>query len=116
MVSQTATCQHDMTWCGKLGALPLDEETKTFLMLTRTNCALDKLHVTSKDTMFRKVSEAVSKENSICYSERRINDNHTFVFVSFFQVYIRQHKKDHSHLTPPQKEAPSPSNVENSTR
>ncbi|KAL3593064.1 hypothetical protein D5086_011704 [Populus alba] len=78
-----------MTWCGKLGALPLDEETKTFLMLTRTNCALDKLHVTSKDNMFRKVSEA---------------------------VYIRQHKKDRSHLTPPQKEAPSPSNVENSTR
>ncbi|KAJ6921021.1 hypothetical protein NC652_015000 [Populus alba x Populus x berolinensis] len=33
-------------------------------MLTRTNCALDKLHVTSKDNMFRKVSEAVSLHSS----------------------------------------------------
>lgn len=38
-----------------------------------------------------------------------------FVFVSFFQVYIRQHKKDHSQLTTTRKEAPSPSNVEEMT-
>jgi len=30
-------------------------------MLTRTNCVLDKLHVTSEDNMFRKVSEAVKR-------------------------------------------------------